>query len=103
MCKKLKEFLETELENRQSAGGDETDYVTEAREALDELATLTAERDALKAALEWYEKHVGNCRKNTSEGDASRRELDRDCGTNARAALGALTTVKPEITTTSAK
>ena len=39
---KLCDFLEAELENRQSAGGDETDYVNEAREALAELASLRA-------------------------------------------------------------
>ena len=44
---KLCDFLEAELENRQSAGGDETDYVNEAREALAELAALRAERDTL--------------------------------------------------------
>jgi hypothetical protein len=34
--KALLEFLQQEIENRESAGGDETDYVKEARDALDE-------------------------------------------------------------------
>ncbi len=48
-------------------------------------------REHLKAVLEWYSLHVGNCRKNSSEGDISRSELDRDGGSRARAALLSLT------------
>ena len=54
----LRDFLEAELENRQSAGGDETDYVTEAREALSAFDALTAERDALKAERDMWEAEV---------------------------------------------
>ena len=60
----------------------------------DELkaAASQIERDqktiaVLVEALTFYSEHVGNCRKNTSEGNDSRALLDKDCGTLADAAL----------------
>lgn len=50
-------------------------------------AALVAEVERLRAALGWYAEQVGRCRKNTSEGDAARSQLDRDAGTRARAAI----------------
>lgn len=52
---RLKEFLEIELENRQSAGGEETDYLAEIKEALECL-------DALRLAVRSYreERNVAN-------------------------------------------
>ena len=41
----LRDFLEAELENRQSSGGSETDYVNEAEGALAEFDALRAELD----------------------------------------------------------
>ena len=41
----------------------------------------------VKQTLEWYAKHVGNCRKMTQEGEDSRQELNDDCGKRAKAAL----------------
>lgn len=43
-----------------------------------------------REALEWYAEQVGSCRKNTSEGDTARQQLDKDAGKRAEEALAAL-------------
>ena len=41
----------------------------------------------MKAALEWYEEKVRDCRKVTREGDEARDDLNVDGGKRARRAL----------------
>lgn len=61
-----------------------------AEKILDALwRGTTMSADPMREALEWYALHVGNCRKVTSEGDDSRKMLDRDRGEKAREALAA--------------
>ncbi len=60
------------------------------------LAASEARSTALEKALEWYEAQVGSVRKNTTEGDFARRELDADCGARARAALGNASALTPK-------
>ena len=59
-------------------------------QCAEQIAALTEAAGALK----FYAGHVGNCRKNTSEGDASRRLLDHDCGGKARTALARIDATK---------
>lgn len=55
--------------------------------AVNSHASLTEAVRVLSEALEWYERRATGCRKVTSEGDVSRRELNDDYGQIARAAL----------------
>ena len=73
---KLCDFLEAELENRQSAGGDETDYVNEAREALAELAALRAERDELREELSIWKSVFPDIAPESVQPDRSKLEAD---------------------------
>ena len=51
------------------------------------LARVTAERDRLREALEWYEKIVGDCNRRGREGDDARNAIAQDMGKRARTAL----------------
>ena len=55
--------------------------------AATEADALRAEIAELRNALVWYEFQATGCRKVTSEGDHARRQLHRDGGFIARAAL----------------
>lgn len=48
----LRQFLLDEIENRESAGGDTSDYLKEARDALEAHDALVADRDRLAQQLE---------------------------------------------------
>ena len=49
--------------------------------------TLTLLEQEMLEALKWYEARVCDCRKNTSDGDRARHELDRDGGKRASAVI----------------
>jgi hypothetical protein len=51
--------------------------------------TLKADADSLASVLEWYAVQGENCRKHGLEGERARNSLDRDGGSQARAALAA--------------
>ena len=61
------------------------EHTTDA--AISEVRRLEAERDALRAALEWYGEQARLARLVHSGGDAGRHALANDGGNRARAAL----------------
>lgn len=52
-----------------------------------EVNAMAVVMNEMREALIWYERHVAGCRKITSEGDESRKQLDADGGLTARRAL----------------
>lgn len=60
----------------------------EAYVRSDLFDAMTAERDRLREALEWYGEQARLCRLIHGEGDAGRQALSNDGGQRARAALG---------------
>ena len=57
------------------------------KDCADKLAALTAERDRMRKALEWYGENARLCRLIHSEGDKGRHALSDDGGSRARTAL----------------
>jgi hypothetical protein len=74
------------LEYHASAGGE---YTYWGEQALIKYAALKADADRLASVLEWYAVQGENCRKHGLEGERARNSLDRDGGSQARAALAA--------------
>ena len=89
----LRDFLEAELENRQSSGGSETDYVNEAEGALAEFDALRAELDQAAGVIVDRNREIADliadldtAKSNTGEACARIATLEAQLA-DARAAL----------------